>query len=188
MKAALCRYPIERIPSFDAWLAKLDRLTRDAANSGASLLVFPEYAAMELTSFQPDDLRADLHASIADLQQWRDPFLAAHSHLATALGITILAASFPWRQPDGSYTNRAWLCTPDGQSRFQDKIQMTRFEREQWLISGSRSLSVFDIPGARVGILICYDSEFPLLARQLTEAGVGVGAAGDEEDGGAGFG
>ena len=40
MKAALCRYPIERLPSFDAWLAKLDRLTREAANSGASLLVF----------------------------------------------------------------------------------------------------------------------------------------------------
>ena len=51
---------------------------------------------------------------------------------------------------------------------------MTRFEREQWLISGSRSLNVFDIPGARVGILICYDSEFPLLARQLTEAGASI--------------
>jgi predicted amidohydrolase len=174
MKAALCRYPIDRLENFDAWLAKLQRLTSEAAAAGASLLVFPEYAAMELTSFQPDDLRANLHASIADLQQWRDPFLAAHSHLATSLGITILAASFPWRQPDGSYTNRAWLCTPDGQSRFQDKIQMTRFEREQWLISGSRSLNVFDIPGARVGILICYDSEFPLLARQLTEAGASI--------------
>ena len=66
MKAALCRYPIERLPSFDAWLAKLDRLTREAASSGASLLVFPEYAAMELTSFQPDDIRANLHASIGD--------------------------------------------------------------------------------------------------------------------------
>ena len=68
----------------------------------------------------------------------------------------------------------AWLCTPDGRTRYQDKIVMTRFERELWNISGGRELEVFDIPGAKVGVLICYDSEFPLLARQLCESGADI--------------
>ena len=171
MIAALCRYPVERVASFAAWQEKLDRLCRDAAAAGAELLVFPEYAAMELTALQPDDLRADLHASIAALQEYRDDYLAAHTTLAAALGVTILAGSFPWRQDDGRFTNRAWLCTPDGRARWQDKIRMTRFERESWHISPGDELKAFDIPGARIGILICYDSEFPVLARSLCEAG-----------------
>jgi predicted amidohydrolase len=45
---------------------------------------------------------------------------------------------------------------------------------ELWSIRGGRELRTIDIPGARVGILICYDSEFPLLARRLCEAGATI--------------
>jgi predicted amidohydrolase len=174
MKAAICQYPIDFLPSFEAWQQKLSGLCATAADAEAGLLVFPEYAAMELTALQPESVRASLHDSIAALQPCRDAFLAHHRDLASQHKVTILAGSFPWLQPDGTFTNRAWLCTPDGQTRFQDKIQMTRFERELWSIRGGRELRTFDIPGARVGILICYDSEFPLLARRLCEAGATI--------------
>ena len=51
---------------------------------------------------------------------------------------------------------------------------MTRFEREQWGVSGGSELFVFDIGTARIGIAICYDVEFPLIARKLVEAGAEV--------------
>ena len=51
---------------------------------------------------------------------------------------------------------------------------MTRFEREQWGISGGSELFVHDIGKARIGIAICYDVEFPMIARALVEAGADV--------------
>ena len=55
---------------------------------------------------------------------------------------------------------------------------MTRFEREEWGIAGATGgagpLRVFDTDLGRIGILICYDSEFPLLARDLAERGVEI--------------
>lgn len=173
LRIAACEYPVERVTSFAAWKEKLTTLCQSAASAGATLLVFPEYAAVELTALLTDAGRQDLSGSLRALQPFSDDFLAAHQSLAQSLGVTILAGSFPW-EVDGRFVNRAWLCTPDGRTRFQDKLIMTRFEREEWFVTGARELKVFDIPGAKVGILICYDSEFPLLARQLCEAGADI--------------
>jgi predicted amidohydrolase len=74
---------------------------------------------------------------------------------------------------DGSYVNRARLFAPEGQIGVQDKIIMTRFEREPWGVSsGSSTLRLFDTRLGRIGINICYDCEFPLLARAQVEAGM----------------
>jgi predicted amidohydrolase len=71
--------------------------------------------------------------------------------------------------------NRATLHGPGGTIGHQDKQIMTRFEREDWdVIPGADGLVVFDTPLGRLGVTICYDSEFPLLARALAEAGVEI--------------
>jgi predicted amidohydrolase len=63
---------------------------------------------------------------------------------------------------------------PNGECDFQDKIMMTRFENEQWLISAGNELKCFETEYGRIAINICYDSEFPLLARQQVEAGANL--------------
>jgi predicted amidohydrolase len=174
LRVAACEYPISRLASWGAWEGKLRTLCAAAAGQGAQLLVFPEYAGMELTSLLPAAECADLQRSIRGLQTVREAYVAAHRQIAEELGVSILAGSLPW-ECDGGFVNRAWLCTPDGRARAQDKIVMTRFEREQWIIRGGTELRVFDLPGGvKAGVLICYDSEFPLLARQLCEAGADV--------------
>lgn len=67
--------------------------------------------------------------------------------------------------------NRAVLYGPDGVIGHQDKQIMTRFEREEWHVTGAPGLRIFDTTLGRIGILICYDSEFPLLGRVLAQAG-----------------
>jgi predicted amidohydrolase len=54
----------------------------------------------------------------------------------------------------------------------QDKQVMTRFEREDWNIVPGGPLRLFDTAMGRIGILICYDSEFPLLGRALAQADI----------------
>jgi len=61
---------------------------------------------------------------------------------------------------------------PHGAAGIQDKLIMARFERDSWGISASGTLRLFGTAVGKIGITICYDSEFPLLARALVEAGM----------------
>jgi predicted amidohydrolase len=63
---------------------------------------------------------------------------------------------------------------PDGQVDYQDKLMMTRFENEQWLIQKGEELRYFNTEYGTIAINICYDSEFPMLARKQVEAGANL--------------
>jgi|TARA_R100000049_G_C1957434_1_gene117830 predicted amidohydrolase len=167
---AAAQYPIEMLRDWAAYGAKLECWVEEAALQGARLLVFPEYAAMELASLNPDTM-GDLAGSIAHVDALLPQADALHAHLAARFDVHILAGSAPCLGGRGKFFNRARLFTPSGGVGVQDKLVMTRFEREEWDISPGRELRLFDTDLGRIGIVICYDSEFPLIARALVEAG-----------------
>lgn len=167
MKIAAAAYPIDWFDSFDAYAAKLTRWVSDA---DADLLVFPEYGAMELASLSGRAVAGDLEASLHAVSALDPQIRALHADLAARHGCHILGASGP--AFDGARpVNRAVLYGPDGVIGHQDKQIMTRFEREEWHVTGAPGLRIFDTTLGRIGILICYDSEFPLLGRVLAQAG-----------------
>lgn len=169
-KIALAQYPIERIESFEAWRAKIKGWVIDAAHDGAKLLVFPEYAAMELAALDPASM-GDLHGTIGFVAGLIHDIDAHHAALAAKHGVHIVAATLPCPLPDGRIVNRARLFAPNGKVGVQDKLVMTRFEREKWNIAAGGPVRVFDTALGRIGISICYDVEFPLIARAQAEAG-----------------
>lgn len=171
IKIAAAAYKFDWFDDFDAYRAKLTRWVEAA--SDCDLLVFPEYGAMELASLGGKEIASDLESSLHEVARHQPARDALHAELATAHGIHILAASGPAFVDERPF-NRAVLFGPDGVIGHQDKQVMTRFEREDWKVAANPGLRVFDTPVGRLGILICYDSEFPLLARQLAEAGVEV--------------
>lgn len=167
---AAAQYPVDELRDWQHFEDKLGRWCREAATAGARLLVFPEYASMELASLFGPQLRADLHGQIAAMQDLLPRWQSLHARLARELGVYLLAGSFPVRE-GGGYRNRAWLYAPDSSADYQDKQMMTRFEREQWDIGAGSGLKLFETALGRIGICTCYDIEFPLLARALVEAG-----------------
>ncbi|HEU0160874.1 MAG TPA: carbon-nitrogen hydrolase family protein [Rhizomicrobium sp.] len=169
LRIALAQYPIGRFADFAAWQANAAHWVEQAARDGAQLLAFPEYGAMELTSLLPENLQADLQAQIPALARFHDDFVDTYAALAKRHGVHILAPSLPV-PVNGRIHNRAHLLSPNG-TAFQDKRQMTRFEKEQWGVTGGETLKVFDIGAAKIGIAICYDIEFPLIAHALSNAG-----------------
>lgn len=173
VKVASCQYAFALFDTWGAYAAHLDALAAEAAGAGAALLLLPEYAAMTLTGFLPEDERGDLARSIAGIQPLLVPrWLSLAQDIARRHRVYFCPGSAPVRDPDGLYRNRAFLFGPDGPLGHQDKIIMTRFEREQWFIAGGvDGLRTFDTPFGRLGILICYDNEFPMLARRLAELG-----------------
>jgi predicted amidohydrolase len=168
---ALAQYPIERPAAWDDYAASLAAWVAEAADAGARLMVFPEYGSMALTGLLPGDLPGDLRGQLVALQPLLPQYLELHQALARHYHAWLLAASFPIRLPDGTYRNRAYLIGPAGQLAWQEKLTMTRFEREEWGITGGSEAAVFATPLGTLGITICYDLQFPLLAHRLAEAG-----------------
>lgn len=172
-RVAAAQYPVDRPNGWAAYEAKLARWVAEAAAGGAALAVFPEYGAMELAALDPATM-GDLAASIDSVSRLLPQVDALHARLAAEHGLHVLAASAPRRLADGTVRNTARLFAPNGKVAMQDKRVMTRFEREQWGVTGGEGLTVFDTALGRLAVLICYDSEFPLLARAAVEAGAEV--------------
>lgn len=182
MRIAAAAYPLSWFDSFDAYCAKIGAWVSQAADRGAELLVFPEYAAMELASLGGAAVAADQEASLHEVARHHDAVCALHLRLAAQYGVHILGGSGPVFPADagtqtaaaGRPVNRATLYTPWGIAGHQDKQIMTRFERDDWDVRPGGPLTVFDTALGRIGVVICYDSEFPLLSRALVEAGAEV--------------
>lgn len=173
IRIAAAQYAVNEPRNWGQAASVIRRAIEEGAGTGAQLLVFPEYGAMMLSALFAPKVREYLHAQIAALQALRDDYVDLHRELSAKLGVWLLAGSFPWQLDDGSYRNRAWFVGPGGELGFQDKRVMTRFEREQWHIGGGADvpIKVFDTPLGRIGVNICYDVEFPLIARAQCEAG-----------------
>ncbi|MFT3791716.1 MAG: carbon-nitrogen hydrolase family protein [Rudaea sp.] len=171
MKIALAQWRVEAPVSFDEFAARVSAEVGAAAVQGARIVVLPEYLALELASTLDPKTRADIPATLAALQIVHDRWLRLFAGLATAHGIHLLAGTFLLAQPNGRYRNRAWLFAPDGSRVFQDKLTLTGFEKAMRVIEPGDALKVFDTAHGRIGIAICYDSEFPLYARAQREAG-----------------
>jgi predicted amidohydrolase len=173
IRLAACQYAIELLETWDAYAAHLTSLCEEAAAEGSQLLLLPEYAGLVLSGQLPPPARGDLQNSIAGIQPLIPAWRELCEGLARRLQLYLQPGSLPVLDDDGRYRNRAWLFGSEGCLGHQDKLMMTRFEHEEWNIVGGREgLRVFDTALGRLGILICYDSEFPLLARHLAEAGV----------------
>jgi predicted amidohydrolase len=173
-RLAAAQYPIGFLKGWSDYAAKIGLWVEEAAAGGAKVLLFPEYFSMELASLFPEDVYKSLSRQLGEMQAVLPDFVGLFADLAERHGVYIVAGSFPVRQPDGSYHNRAFLFRPDGTCDFQDKLQMTRFENEQWLIAAGDEIKTFATEFGTVGINICYDSEFPLIARKQVEAGANL--------------
>ena len=171
---ATAAYPLDWFDSFAEFETKAAKWVGNAAGAGAQLLVFPEYGAMELASLGGKSVAADLEGALSEVAKHTPAMDAVFSALAAQHGVYILAPSgpvFTGNRP----VNRATLHGPSGVIGHQDKQIMTRFEREDWdVVPGEEGLTVFDTPIGKLGVVICYDSEFPLLSRRLAEEGVEI--------------
>ncbi|HRQ88547.1 MAG TPA: nitrilase-related carbon-nitrogen hydrolase, partial [Bacteroidia bacterium] len=87
--------------------------------------------------------------------------------------INIVTGSVPLVE-DGQLYNVAYLCRRDGTVEEQRKIHPTPSEESEWQMSGGDALRVFDTDAGKVGILVCYDVEFPELGRLLAAEGLQI--------------
>ena len=149
MKIAVARHAIGAPGSFDEFARRQRRLLGDVAAQGAEIAVLPEYLSLELgASFEPA-VAGDLAASLAAIQRYRDDWLALFSGIARDTGMLVAAGTFLLDVGGGRYRNRCDLFAPDGGHGWQDKLQLTGFEKRAGMIDGGDALKVFEHRGLR---------------------------------------
>jgi predicted amidohydrolase len=187
IKVAAAQYDIGFFTEWSDYVTKLSDWVSQAAKNQAKLLVFPEYGSMELASLFGEAVYKDLDQQIHAMQSVYNDWQVLHTELAKQHDVMILACSFPVLQSDGSFRNRANLYGVDGLIDYQDKLIMTRFENEQWQIHAGNQIKVIETDIGKLGINICYDSEFPLIANHQVAAGADLILAPSCTDTEAGF-
>jgi predicted amidohydrolase len=85
--------------------------------------------------------------------------------MALGYNINIITGSVPQIREDGKLYNVSFLCRRDGTWESQSKLHITPDEEKSWGFTGGHDLKVFNTDVGKIGILICYDVEFPELAR-----------------------
>lgn len=92
---------------------------------------------------------------------------------AVSYNANIITGSMPLVE-DGLLYNVGYLCRRDGTWESYKKIHITPSEQQAWGMVGGNVIQAFDTDCGRVGILICYDVEFPELGRLLADQGVKI--------------
>lgn len=170
IRVAAAQYPIDAVATIAAWQDKIARWVAEGAATGADLLVFPEYAAIEQAHALGADVYGDLNATLEAVAGLAGERIQFHLELAKRHGVHILVGSGPLAREDGRYVNAAQLVTPAGAVGEQHKLILTPFERD-WGMAAGREIVVFETSLGRMATTICYDSEFPYLARAMVSAG-----------------
>lgn len=172
VRVSCVQYQVRAVESFDDFAQQVEYFVETAADYRSDFVVFPEFFSVQLLS-QRGLRKIPALEGIAKLSELEKPFLDLMSTLAREYGLHIVAGSHPMRR-GAELLNMSPLIYPDGTFDLQPKIHITPSERRYWGISGGSSLQVFQTPKAKVGILICYDSEFPEAARYLADQGAEI--------------
>ena len=111
--------------------------------------------------------------AIRELAKHTETIVQRFSELAISYNINIITGSMPEMKDDLLY-NVGYLCKRDGTTERYEKLHVTPDEAKIWGMQGGNELQTFDTDCGKVGVLICYDSEFPELSRLLADEGMDI--------------
>ncbi len=111
--------------------------------------------------------------AIRELAKHTHDIVARFSELAISYNINIITGSMPEIVNNHLY-NAGYLCRRDGTSERYEKLHVTPDETKVWGMQGGSELKAFETDCGKIGILICYDSEFPELSRLLADDGMDI--------------
>jgi predicted amidohydrolase len=170
IRVATLQYFIRPVSTLQEFRNQIEGLVNTAADNHCHLLVFPEYFTTQLLTL--GDLKRPIRDQLRDLALLVPSFVDLMSHLARGSGMYIVAGTIP-AVDDGQEAlyNQCFVFGPSGQHGIQRKLHMTRFETEDWKVSPGTRLRVFDTAIGRLAVAICYDVEFPELARAAARQG-----------------
>lgn len=161
-----------RISSLEEFQSIAEYFIGVAADYNCDFVVFPEFVTMSLLSILNEKL--DPIRSLEHLDQYTEPFLKFMNNAALKYNINIIGGTHMMKDETGYMKNVCHVFLRDGSVHQQQKIHPTPSERDWWDVKGGDKLSVINTDRGPIGVLICYDAEFPELSRHLVDQGAKI--------------
>ncbi len=164
------QWQMRQTASLEEMLQQVEYFVDAVAGYQTDIVLFPEFFNGPLMAQFSQRNTAE---AVRQLAEFTVPLREAIVQLAVAYNVNIIAGSMP-EYGDGALYNAAYLCRRDGTWEKQSKLHITPDERAYWGLQGGDSLKVFELDVGKIGILICYDVEFPELPRLLADQGMQI--------------
>ncbi|MBB5687335.1 bifunctional GNAT family N-acetyltransferase/carbon-nitrogen hydrolase family protein [Sphingobium boeckii] len=172
VRLATVQFQARAVKTFEEFIKSVEYFVDVASEYRSDFVVFPELFTLPLLSFETRKLSP--MEAIDALTEYTPRIMAEFNRMALAYNINIIGGSHPTRAEDGDIQNVAYVALRDGSTHSQEKIHPTPNERYWWNIKGGDSIDVIQTDCGPIGVLICYDSEFPELARRLVDQGARI--------------
>lgn len=170
IRVASLQYFIRPVRSFDDFALQVEALVETAKDYKVKLLVFPEYFTTQLLTL--GNIKRPIAEQIRDLAGQEDKTVDFIAGLSKKHKLIIVGGTLPGFNEDKTKVlNKCYVFSPDGSQNLQAKLHMTRFEKEEWLVSSGSRLRIFETDFGKFAVTICYDVEFPEIARTAARLG-----------------
>ncbi|MEJ2668994.1 MAG: GNAT family N-acetyltransferase [Gammaproteobacteria bacterium] len=171
VRLGLVQWQMRYFQSAEELLQQVEYFIDALSDYQCDVVMFPEFFTAPLMGLA-ENPQASIDA-VWHLASYTEEILKAISRLAVSYNINVIAGSMPMIENDELY-NVSYLCRRDGTVDSQCKIHPTPHEKRDWIMQGGDQIKAFDTDFGKIGILICYDVEFPELARILSEAEIRI--------------
>lgn len=168
MKLASVQFSLKPVLEDKDFWGRVYHFVTEASANGSDAILFPEYFSLSwILSKNP---KGPFRQALLQSKSLEQEFLTRFQALAESDSISIIAGTHP-HVVGQSIFNRSWIFQPGMEPKFQDKVNMTRFESESWNIQpGKKNLQTFSIKGAKCAVAVCYDVEFPSYTRAAAQS------------------
>ena len=171
IRIGLVQWQMRPYKSIDDVFEQVEFFVDAVSDYKSDFILFPEYFNAPLMAKYNNLGEAQ---SIRKLAKYTDEIRERFVKLAISYNINIITGSMPYLSDDNRLLNVGFLCRRDGSYETYGKVHITPDEAKSWGLSGGKMVKTFDTDCARIGVLICYDVEFPELSRLLAEEGMQI--------------
>ena len=169
VRVATVQFQMRGIKQKEEFATQVEYFVDVAADYRADFVVFPELFTLELLSLEQKALSAE--KAVERLTAYTAWFKEFMSELAVSYNINIIGGSHPTKDLEGDLKNITFVFLRDGAVHSQEKIHPTPNEAYWWNMKGGTAMNAINTDCGPIGVLICYDAEFPELARHLIDQG-----------------
>lgn len=169
VRVATVQFQVRKVNSEEQFERQIEYFVDVAADYSADFVCFPEMVTLVLLS--KGDQRLPVDKAVAEITQYTERWVEFMQGLSVSYNINIIGGSHPTLIPNGEIHNVCYVFLRDGSVHTQAKLHPTPNERYWWNVKGGKKLEAIETDCGPIGVMICYDSEFPEPARFLADQG-----------------